>query len=787
MAVLDRPVATTPEPQPTAPERRSVMRPTRHDLEDLGAIAVLSLLALWGFRASFGGFTFLVVGALGLALGLGVAYLGAKLKQPIIVIAAVALVIVVALSGAIALRSTAIQGLIPTQATVKGLGQGFTRGWKELVTTPPPVGTLGYLLAIPYLCGFLSGLLGLTAALRSRRLWWGLVPPTLVLIAGIVTGVAQPVSLVLQGACFFATAIAWGAARAHRVESVPVASTSRRGGRLLVGACLVIAASVIGLVAGPHVWGSEANPRFLLRSYVEPDVQLSQYPSPLTAARLYLQTHANDTVFTVSGLPEGAPIRLAVMDQWDGTSFVVAGTTTTESSGAFRRVGDGVPTTVHGSAAHVDITIDQAFSGVWAPVVGSVSAVTAGGPRGDDLRAAFRYNLATDSALVTTGLQAGDTLSYDVQIPDLHSNLDTYKAASPTQPTNAGAPPALAQTAADLIGDAAGPYTVATRIGEGLAKGFYAPAKGDSARPPGHGYRRLVNFLLTAKPIGDEEQYGATAALMARAANVPTRLVMGFRPGVQSGKPASGFVTVTGKDLSVWLEVDLDGVGWVPVYTVTPPRTQVPDQKPQQREVPKVETQVPPPPPAALDSQPNVADAKASDTGDKSSSNGPLLPQWLVTALLVVGLPLLLLGAFAATILGLKRRRSRQRRSHDDPSSAVTGGWDEWLDRARDHGLRPHPTHTRSEAASHFGAAAPAITDTVPRLAFNADAAAFGPSTPSPEEVAAYWNDVDTAHAALLQDSGFWGRWRARLSLRSLVAPGSGARWGRRPRGGEPS
>lgn len=775
MATLPEP-ATAPVEQPEVEVRsRSVLRPNRHDLEDVAAVALLSLLALWGFRASFGGFTFLVVGILGLTLGLGVAYVGAKFRLPLIVIAAIALVVVVALSGAIALRSTAIQGFIPTRATVAGLGQGFTRGWKELVTTPPPVGSLGYLLAIPYLCGFLSGLLGLSAALRSTRLWWGLMPPTVVLAASILTGVAQPVSLIIQGACYFATAAVWGAARASRAESVPVASTSRRGGRLLIGTALVVVAATLGLVVGPRFWGADANPRLLLRSYVEPDVDLSIYPSPLTATRLYLQTHANDTLFTVRGLPTGAPIRLAVMDTWDGTSYVVAGSSDSESSGAFRRVGDSIPTTVTGIPASVDITMDSSYSGVWAPVVGSVSSVTTGGPRADQVRSDYRYNLATDSALVTSGVRGGDEFSYSVVVPETPSTLDAYKAASPTQPANANAPEVLAQTAADLAGDAAGPYTVATRIAEGLSKGYYAPAKGDSARPPGHGYKRLLDFLSTAKPIGDEEQYGAVAVLMARAANIPARLVMGFRPGAQEGKPAGGEVTVSGKDLSVWLEVDLEDAGWVPIYTVTPPRTQVPDQKPQQRQVPKVESQVPPPPPAAVDSPPNVADAKSNDTRDRANGNGRLLPEWLVTVILAIGLPLLLFLAFAATVLGLKGRRARRRREHVDPSLAVTGGWDELLDRARDHGLRPHRAQTRLETVEHFSVTAPVVVKTLPRLASNADAAAFGPVAPSPEDVAAYWDDVNTAHAALLGQSGFWGRWRARLSPRSLVS-GDGSR-----------
>jgi hypothetical protein len=770
----DRDVMGTGEPG----SRRAVP----NGVVDVLAVVGLTALGLWGFRAAYGGIAFLVVGLLGLALGVVLAYLGFRTRQSTPVVLALGLVVVVALSGAIALRPSSIAGVLPTLDTVTGLAQGVTRGWIELVTTPSPVGSFGNLLAIPYLCGFLTGLLGLTAALRSRRMIFAVLPPILVLAAGILTGAAEPVSLLLQGGLFAAVVAAWSAHRGQRDVQVDTATTRRGWGRAGIAVALVAVAAVAGLALGGHLPGATSNPRLLLRSYVDPDIDVSQYPSPLASVRRYLKKGElrDQVLFEVAGdLPGGTPLRLAVLDTWDGTAAGVAGSVKQTSSGVYSRVGDTVPTTVEGTAHHVTITVrsnkagadgrSKTYSDVWVPTLGGVTAVSVSGARSDIVRRDFRYNLATDSALVTSGLSGGTVLDYDVLIPSPRDDIASLPAAPVAQQFTVAPPTALSTFAGDHAGENQSPYASALGIVKFLTtQGYYTPRDVPTEVKPGHGFKALADFLKTKQPVGDEEQYGAVAMLASQVMGVPARVVMGFRP--QGALSADKPVAVRGKDLVVWLEVDLQGAGWVPVGDkVSPDSTKTPKSKPEPQTVPKLEVQPPPPLTSDIEKPPSVTDTDASDTTADETDTDFALPSWIGRVLLFVGLPLILVGGAVALIISLKSRRARRRRERLDPIDAVTGGWAEVLDLARDHGLAPSVLATRTEAAGALTASVPGAVALLPDLARRADAAHFGPVPPTLGEVESYWADVDSAGRVMLADKGFLGRWRARLALRSLT------------------
>lgn len=754
---------------------------------DIAAVILLSLIALWGFHASFGGWSFFVVGALGLALGVVVGWAGYRFEQPLPVVLLLGVVVVVLFSGALVLRDTAVAAVVPSLETVSGLAQGVTKGWQELVTTPRPVGDSGNLFAIPYLCSFAAGLLGTSGALRSRRFLWAVLPPTLLLAAGIITGVETPANLLLQGGLYAVVVVAWAANRGARDVDVIVARTKRRAGRAMTAAAVVAASGLVAVVAWPFLPGAQSNPRLVL--HLDPELDPAKLPSPLSSTRQFLAAAdreglGDSVLFRVTGdLPAGTPLRLAVLDYWDGQSTGVAGSLTSTSSGTYSRVGETIPTTVKGKPAHVTVEIvdngagsgQRSYRNVWVPTVGGVIAVSVSGPAQERERLGFRYNLATDTALDTAGVLPGTTFDYDVVIPSTPSDVGARLDADPGQPAISNIPTTLQSWAADHVGDTTTPYMRAKAIIDKLIEaGAYAKSTSDSANRPGHGKARLESFVGGKQIVGDEEQYGAAALLMTRAAGVPSRLVLGFRPGHSDGKDDRAYgaqpVDVKGKDLMVWLEVFVQGDGWVPVgTTVTPARDKQPEKKPQPPTLPKPEVQPPPPISAKVQLPGSTADSGGAKADAPTPDGGAGLPAWLAPVAIGVGVPLALVALVVATITGLKRRRARRRFSATDPALAITGGWAEMRDRALDHGL-PAPTRsTRTESAAVLVAAAPGATEVVPRLAHRADAAAFGPTTPSADDVAAYWADVDTATVAMGDGLSWWGRWRARLSLRSLM------------------
>jgi len=82
----------------------------------------------------------------------------------------------------------------------------------------------------------------------------------------------------------------------------------------------------------------------------------------------------------------------------------------------------------------------------------------------------------------------------------------------------------------------------------------------------GHSDDAMLNFLSIKK--GYCEQFSATFAAMARAVGLPTRVVVGFTPGVLR---SDGLYHVAGRHAHAWDEVWFDGYGWV-LFDPTPGR-----------------------------------------------------------------------------------------------------------------------------------------------------------------------------------------------------------------------
>ena len=739
------------------------------ELVDAGAVVLLTTLALVGFHASFGGWIFLASGVAGCLLGAALAWFAWRLVLPAVTLAATALVTVAVMGGVLALRATALAGVVPTVETLRGLAQGFTRGWLDLATTPPPAGDVGNLLAIPYLCGFLSGVIALSIALRDRRPLWAVLPPALVLAASIFTGVESPVSVLAQGAAFGLVAIGWWSWRASRSRAVVASATG--WSRAASAVALLAVAAVGALFLGPRLPGSEANDRLLLRQYVEPELDLSRYPSPLAGVRKYLMTQEQreQVLFTVSGLPGGTPVRLAVMDTWDGTVAGVAGTVDATSSGQFRRVGSTVPTTVTGQPAQVQIEV-KGYNDYWVPTVGGTAGVVVEGSRAEDVTQSFFYNSATDSAITTSGLTTGDRIVLDSVLPAPVPAPQDLVAATVPQPGLSRLPDPVVEMASDLVGDGGTPYVRAQAVADFLrGETFYTPHGTEFDRPPGHGFLRLDDLAGDDQWVGDEEQYGALAMLMSREVQVPTRLVMGFRDrDPATAGQLSGPWDVTGSDLDVWLEVGLADAGWVPLLDVSPPRDKLPAKTEEPKPKPRPEVQVPPKPEPEAGSE-SAAQDLAADEDEPQDPEDSSLPAWVGVVALAVGVPLLVIALYSALILGLKRRRRTRRRTHPDPGVAIAGGWDEVLDSARDSGVAgPPPASTRREVSRHLAGSTAGGTELLEGMARRADAAVFAPVSPSQGDVEDYWEDVQTADRSWVRSQSRWRRIRSRLSPRSL-------------------
>jgi hypothetical protein len=192
--------------------------------------------------------------------------------------------------------------------------------------------------------------------------------------------------------------------------------------------------------------------------------------------------------------------------------------------------------------------------------------------------------------------------------------------------------------------------------------------------------------------VGDEEQYASAMALMARHLGYPARVVMGFAPEIAEGDEQ---VEVLGGDVTAWVEVPFEGVGWVP-FRPTPDQVDVPqEQTPKPKSEPQ--PQVRQPPRAEKDEEQLLTTVEIDDSDD-DRDRAFVLPAWVWVTLAVIGIPLLILFLPLLIVAMVKAaRRRRRRRGANDRQTA--GAWEELVDRHVELGFEPPTQGTRLQSA----------------------------------------------------------------------------------------
>jgi Transglutaminase-like superfamily len=761
--------------------RRVVLKPCRADLVDAGLLSVLCVVALIGFRTTYTGWGYLAVGIAGLVLGIAIGHVANALRQPMITVAALTVVVFFLAGGALTLR-TQTGGALPTPGTLRGLADVGVHGWKEIVTTLPPVDGAGPLLVIPYILGLACGAAGLTMARRITAAAAPVVAPALVLAAVILLGTDQPAAASLQGVGFGAVSLCWIAVRGHRGRP-PARTGSGRLIKLGIGAGVVLVAATGAVGIGSVLLGG-GHQRVVLRSYVTPPFDIGAYPSPLVGFRKYTK-NANllwdQTLFRVAGLPSGQSVRIATLDDYDGSVWGATSDTLPSAPGtpldAFQRVGPRIPATGTGAPVTVRITVAAAYAdaddlSAWVPDAGSVDAVTFTGPNTAAHTDSFRYDLATAAGVVADRLRAGDSYVVHADLPSAAGlTADSQPAGEPA--LAAGSDAFVASRAVQWSDRAGSLGAQLLAVGRHLRDtGAYSDGgPGETRYLPGHGVGRLTSFLDAHQPVGDDEQYAAAFALMANELGMPTRVVLGALPEPDG--------TVRGRDVHAWVQVDTAGAGWVavPRSVFMPDSSKKPDRTPPQEQQDNTAAVVPPPdpvhPPSSVD-DPSQADPNAPRLPATAAHDGLHLPAFVVTALTWGGPPVLAVAALCGAVIGLKARRRHRRRTNGPAVTRMVTGWREVVDRARDLGVAVPLGRTRQEEARLL-AAHPVV-----HLAAVADAGVFGPGDPAEPDVAAFWSGVDDVLRQMVAGLGRWQRFWVAVSPRSLlprrVALGGGAR-----------
>jgi hypothetical protein len=204
----------------------------------------------------------------------------------------------------------------------------------------------------------------------------------------------------------------------------------------------------------------------------------------------------------------------------------------------------------------------------------------------------------------------------------------------------------------------------------------------------GHGFLDLEAWLSEPTSLnyrtGYCEQFAASMAVLGRALGIPSRVVWGFTPGkVQTQDDGSEVIVVHDSNAHAWVEMWMDGFGWVKFDptprgdgAVPPSVTTAFDPAPY----------LPPPNPNAPDIlRPDfIDDTEASgnsgDLGNLANQGRSFLGiaswWWWIVPVLV------LLAAAIPMLKGVRRRRRIRRIKEGD----ITALWDEMVDRLADLG-----------------------------------------------------------------------------------------------------
>jgi transglutaminase-like putative cysteine protease len=765
---------------------------------DVAVHTALALVGIVGLATSFDDFGWLLAGAGGLLLGTGAALGARALRLGALPTVALAVAAYALFGSAFAVPRQALFGVLPTGESLTSLSLGAVWGWSDLLTLSAPVDLPDYVTVVPYVSAWLVGLIGATLAarwlpVRPRTSWRAallLVGPIALYLASVLLGTREPFAPGLRGVLFAAVALVWLGWRRGRADKVATGAEDRaaRSGMLRrrfgSTAILVGAAVVIGTLSGTAL--AAPPDRFVLRERIEPPYEPLDFASPLAGFREYSKLLEDEALFTVTGLEEGQRLRLATMDAYDGHVWSVAGAQlSTTGSGTFALVGPELPPPPLATSAgdqRIEITIDEAYADVWIPSVGYAESLTLPGVSRAELQG-LRYNAATGSAVLTSGLAEGDVVrsTAAVQLTDIaDADLEDVPVARVELAPVTTVPDIVAAKAVEFAGDGASPIERLRAIELTLqSTGYFSRGTASDTVPSvaGHGADRMSDLFTSTAMVGDEEQYASAFALMARSLNYPARVVMGFAPDVRDGETT---VDVTGHDVTAWVEVAFEGVGWIP-FSPTPDQTDVPqDENPKPKTEPQPQVRQPP---RSSSEQDDLVTAVEIDDGD-SDDDGFRLPGWLLPAALAVLIPAALVFGPILLVGGFKSRRARRRRLAAEPHESVRGAWDELVDRYSELGLAVPVNATRRRAAAALAGqiAVPGLESAASR----ADAAVFGDLAVPDAVVVTAWDETDelvrVAHESVSARARLLSRYRissARAWLAAAAARVDAARTGR--------
>ncbi|MDQ1706247.1 MAG: hypothetical protein QOF18_2613 [Frankiaceae bacterium] len=329
----------------------------------------------------------------------------------------------------------------------------------------------------------------------------------------------------------------------QEVMPSPLSVMGRRIGLAAIAVGVIVPLAIPGLRGGvPHRgtngfgFGSGSSQAVTLNPIVMIGAQLS-------AAR-------SQNVMSVQTTdPNPGYLRLTALDRFDGNAF----SPSTLEAPAEAQVSRGISApAVDGSHQQTQIAV-QGLQVHWLPLPTQVEAVDVPGDWRYDPRANTVFSARSD----TNGL------SYSIDSIRPNPTAAALELATSSDPAMQAftALPTIPQDVKDLTAQVT--QSALTPFDKALAIQRYlnsSPFIYDVNVQANGGTNALENFLLVTHR-GFCQQYASAMAVMARLVNIPSRVAVGFTPGVRQ---SDGRYLVTTHDAHAWPELYFSGFGWLP-------------------------------------------------------------------------------------------------------------------------------------------------------------------------------------------------------------------------------
>ena len=733
-------------------------------------------------------------------------------RAPLILALAAVLPIAIAAALSRALRLPALlsyAGSLVGLLLMLGLTNdfNFSHVWDGLVHVPAqlltetlPLSGQPYLLSAPIVLTWLCGALSAELSVRSARpaATAALVPVLCFVFAFVFTTSAPAGNSVAEAAALLGELMLWALARHAILERRrALVEAGGEGARLrsasmtwaAAGAAMAVLLAAALTLAVPGALSLAGKPKAVSRPTPVLSTTVVDPVDSLASLRRYDPSAPPKTFFTVEVEgPWSGYLPVADLDEYDGDSWSFTAT--------FRPTGGRVPSPADGADQPGDevvqhYTLLRSFGLPFLPALDRPVQVNGLSVSADATTGMLAASPALPASYTVLSRVASGTLG--------QVNRTTPIASGPLVPGGdsasytdlpAGSDRDIAEGvrfSANLTGTGGTPSLVFLQaLAEQLRvheRRVVPPAttkshQVTSATLAGTSLAQVIN-AVTVDRAATPEQFATFYAVVARYLGVPARVVTGFRvpvPSHQTAVPA-GTYTLTDRDTWTWVEIPLEGVGWVtvdptPVTTTTaasPPPEQV---RASPTTIPKQATALP---------GNSAAHAIAKPTN--VPHNQPVHPNWPL--LLGIGIPAaIIVGVLAGALLvpAIRRRLRRVARHQPaDPSLLAAGAWLELLDGLSRLGVEVSPSATSGEVADQvaerFGA------DFGPPARFVGDAADQALySTVWPLEEArarTAWDSQRQLYKAMRHTVGFEAA--AQTLLRVGTAPARPSQQGPRP------